>query len=553
MPKRSAEGADSQAKRACTDPWEKLEYLSGFACEFASELLPGALPKGQNSPQIAPYGLYPEQLSGTAFTVPRRSNQRSWLYRIRPAVLHSAMVPYPHKGICADFGKLKPDPNQMRWQPQAFPTEPVDFVDGITTMAGADALAVHLYACNKSMTAPADSKKPQRSFQNSDGDMLIVPQEGALRITTEFGRMLVKPHEICVVQRCIRFSVDVEGPSRGYICELLRGHFEIPSLGPIGANGLANPRDFCTPVAWFSDYDPEVDGAKAAATGTPSSSVAAHGPAVASAAAAAAGGSPAVASAGSSSSSAGAAAAASAAPTGDGWEVINKFGHSLFVATQGHSPFDVVAWHGNYVPYKYNLDNFVVMNSVSVDHPDPSIYTVLTCPSDSPGTAICDFAIFPPRWMVMDKSFRPPYYHRNVMTEYMGMIYGKYDAKVGFVPGGSSLHSIGSAHGPDAATFKAASTAVLEPEKFDGGLAFMFETSSFLKLTDFALRGPHREWGYQACWRDLPALYRPDRVTVTPEELAAEADVAASVAPADSEEATAAAARAVADAVAGDA
>lgn len=393
---------------------------------------------------------------------------------------------------------------------------------------------VHLYACNEGMTNKPSGES--RSLYNSDGDMLIVPQQGPLRITTEFGRMLVSPHEICVIQRCIRFSVDVEGPSRGYICEILKGHFEIPSLGPIGANGLANPRDFVTPVAWYDGYTPEHTEA-ADAAGAVSTSVATTAPAAASAAGA--------------HSAAAAASASSAAPAGaEGrWTVLNKFSHRLFAAEQTHSPYDVVGWHGNYAPYKYNLDDFVCMNSVSVDHPDPSIYTVLTCQSDTPGVAITDFAIFPPRWMVMERSFRPPYYHRNCMTEYMGMIYGKYDAKVGFVPGGSSLHSIGTPHGPDAVTFKGASTAELVPEKFDAGLAFMFETCAVLKLTEYALRGPDREWGYQACWSGLPALFKPERPVVSPTELAAEA-TACMAATAASGPATATGAHAAADTVA---
>jgi homogentisate 1,2-dioxygenase len=412
---------------------------------------------------------------------------------------------------------------------------------------------VHLYACNENMTNKPSGES--RSLYNSDGDMLIVPQQGALRVTTEFGRMLVSPHEICVVQRGIRFSVDVEGPSRGYICEILKGHFEIPSLGPIGANGLANPRDFVTPVAWYEGYTPEHTEA-AEAAGAVATSVATTAPAVASAASSGAADPAAAAASSSSSASASTSTSTGAAAAGGGlsgasgrWVILNKYGHGLFAAEQAHSPYDVVGWHGNYAPYKYNLDDFVCMNSVTVDHPDPSIYTVLTCQSDTPGVAITDFVIFPPRWMVMERSFRPPYYHRNCMTEYMGMVYGKYDAKVGFVPGGSSLHSIGTPHGPDAPTFKGASTAELAPEKFDGGLAFMFETCEVLKLTEYALRGPDREWAYQACWSGLPALFKPGRPVVTPAELAA--GVSASIASAaGTGEAAAAAAHAAADAVA---
>lgn len=274
-----------------------------------------------------------------------------------------------------------------------------------------------------------------------------------LHIKTEMGLLNVKPREIVVIPRGVRFSVDVDGPTRGYICEVFQNSFVIPDLGPIGANGLANPRDFLSPVAYYEDLEEE------------------H-------------------------------------------VLVNKFGGKLFQGRMLHSPFDVVAWHGNYNPYKYNLDDFVTMNSVSVDHPDPSIYTVITCPSGTPGVAVCDFVIFPPRWMVMDRSFRPPYYHRNVMSEFMGMIYGKYDAKVGFVPGGASLHSIMTAHGPDSDTFYAASTAKLEPERFTGGLAFMFESTYLLRLTDYAIDAPHREVDYTKCWERLPKVFDPTRKDV---------------------------------------
>ena len=274
---------------------------------------------------------------------------------------------------------------------------------------------------------------------------IAVPQSGTLDISTEFGKLQVAPREIVVIQAGMKFSVNVEGPSRGYILEVYGTHFRLPDLGPIGANGLANPRDFLTPVAHYEDKDVE-------------------------------------------------------------FKVINKYMGEIFETHQKHTPFDVVAWHGNYTPYKYNLDNFCCMNSVTFDHPDPSIYTVLTAPSPTPGVAVADFVIFPPRWMVMNNTFRPPYYHRNCMTEFMGMVYGKYDAKVGFVPGGSSLHSCMTPHGPDSDTFYGASTAKLEPEWFGSGLAFMFETSFMLRLTDYALNCEQRELDYQKCWEKLPKV-----------------------------------------------
>ncbi|GLD96507.1 hypothetical protein PINS_up005190 [Pythium insidiosum] len=438
-------------------PWEDLEYLPGFGGHFCSEALPDALPKAQNNPQKCPYGLYAEQLSGTAFTLPRHKNQRSWLYRVLPAVVHEKYQPVEQPFLESDFathGKLTPQ--QMRWRPMPMPSdgERVDFIQGLRTIGGAgdptvkSGLAIHMYTANASMT--------DKCFYNSDGDWLIVPQEGVLKITTEFGKLRVAPREICVIQRGIRFSVDLDGPSRGYICEVFNRHFILPDLGPIGSNGLANPRDFEHPVAWYEDSDRE-------------------------------------------------------------FLCVNKFGGRLFSARMAFSPFNVVAWHGNYVPYKYDLMKFCTMNSVSYDHPDPSIYCVLTCQTEEAGNAVCDFVIFPPRWMVMEHSFRPPWFHRNCMTEYMGMIYGVYDAKKGgkdgFVPGGASLHSCDTPHGPDADTFLKASNAELKPEKFDGGLAFMFESTYLVKLTDYALQCEHNDQDYYKCWQKMPKLFDPTSVT----------------------------------------
>lgn len=289
---------------------DDLEYLSGFGSHFSTEdkRCPGALPVGQNSPQKCPYGLYAEQLSGSAFTVPRTENLRTWLYRIRPSVVHKPFQRYMDtRHLESDFTKEIPDPNQMRWKPFDLPKngEKVNFVQGLHTICGAgdprarNGISIHIYLCNESMTDTA--------FYNSDGDFLIVPQEGALDIQTEFGKMRVEPNEICVIQMGMRFRVNVAGPTRGYILEVYDNHFKLPDLGPIGANGLANPRDFLTPKAHFEDVEGE-------------------------------------------------------------FKIVSKFLGHLFVATQKHSPFDVVAWHGNYVPYKYNLAYFQTVNSVSFDH-----------------------------------------------------------------------------------------------------------------------------------------------------------------------------------------
>ncbi len=418
-----------------------LQYQSGFGNEFASEALPDALPIGQNSPQQAPLGLYAEQLSGTAFTSPRHQNRRSWLYRIRPSVLHK-----PFKQIStrllrsAPFNELPPTPNQLRWDPLPLPTEPMDFVNGLTTIAGNDGIGIHIYAANRSMQ--------NRFFYNADGELLIVPELGGLRFHTELGILEVAPKEICVIPRGVKFRVELlDKEARGYVCENYSALFKLPDLGPIGANGLANPRDFQTPVAAYENTGEDREGE---------------------------------------------------------FKLIAKFCGNLWEAELGHSPLDVVAWHGNYAPYKYDLTRFNTINTVSFDHPDPSIFTVLTSPTDTPGTANCDFVIFPARWMVAEHTFRPPYFHRNVMSEYMGLICGVYDAKEkGFAPGGGSLHNCMSAHGPDTDTFEKASAAELAPQRYENTLAFMFESRSVIRPTKFAMETPALQHDYFECWQGL--------------------------------------------------
>jgi len=423
---------------------EPLAYLSGFGNEHASEAVAGALPVGQNSPQRPPLGLYAEQLSGTPFTVPRRESRRSWLYRIRPSAGHNPYHPIDNGLLCTQLAE--PTPNRLRWDPLAMPSEPADFVAGLVTMlANADTQAgtgvsVHIYRANQPM---------QRVFWNADGELLIVPQQGCLALATELGRLLVAPGEIAVIPRGVRFRVTLpDGAARGYICENHGPVLRLPDLGPIGSNGLAEPRDFLTPTAWFEDRDE---------------------------------------------------------PT----ELVQKFGGALWATELDHSPLDVVAWHGNLAPYKYDLARFMAINTVSFDHCDPSIFTVLTSPTDSPGTANVDFVIFPPRWMVAEHTFRPPWFHRNVMNECMGLVHGAYDAKAGgFSPGGLSLHSCMSAHGPDAETTERAMAAELAPHRIDNTLACMFETRQVLRPTRHALAMPELQRDYDACWQGLRRHFR---------------------------------------------
>ncbi|NOJ77703.1 homogentisate 1,2-dioxygenase [Myxococcus xanthus] len=415
-------------------------YLSGFGNEFATEAVPGALPEGQNSPQRAPFGLYAEQLSGSAFTAPRRENRRAWLYRLRPSANHPAFQPLA-QGLLRSgpFDEVPASPNRLRWSPQPPPAQPTDFVDGLVTYAGngdaasAAGISIHLYAANRSMV--------DRVFFNADGELLIVPQAGRLRLVTELGVLDVAPGEIAVVPRGVRFRAELpEGQAAGYVCENHGAFFRLPDLGPIGANGLANPRDFLTPVAAFEDVD---------------------------------------------------------RPT----EVVQKFQGRLWSARYSYSPLDVVAWHGNLAPYKYDLARFNTINTVSFDHPDPSIFTVLTSPSEVPGTANCDFVIFPPRWMVAEHTFRPPWFHRNVMSEFMGLVHGVYDAKAGgFAPGGGSLHNCMSGHGPDRTSYEQAIQADLKPHKIKDTLAFMFESRWVIRPTRFAMESPALQQDYDACW-----------------------------------------------------
>ena len=426
----------------------EFKYQTGFGNEFATEAVEGALPVGRNSPQRAPLGLYAEQFSSTAFTAPRAQNRRTWTYRIRPSVLHR---PFERIDMAmwrsAPFTEVVTTPNQLRWNPLPFADEPKDLIDGMVTIAGNGDLfsqagiAVHIFRANKSMSG--------RYFYNADGEMMFVAERNRVRFFTELGVIEIGPGEICCIPRGLRFRADVpDGDARGYVCENYGSHFRLPELGPIGANGLANPRDFETPVAWYEDVE------------------------------------------------------------GD-FEQVAKFGGELWSCKIEHSPLDVVGWHGSSAPYKYDLRRFNTVGSISFDHPDPSIFTVLTSPSGDPGVANCDFAIFPDRWLVAEDTFRPPWYHRNTMSEYMGLVYGQYDAKEeGFLPGGGSLHNQMSAHGPDLDAFEKASNASQDPMKLSGTMAFMFESRYILRPTKFAMDCDELQNEYPAVWQGLKKNFR---------------------------------------------
>ncbi|OZI38775.1 homogentisate 1,2-dioxygenase [Bordetella genomosp. 5] len=429
-----------------------LQYQSGFGNACATEALPGALPHGRNSPQQCPYGLYAEQLSGSAFTAPRAENRRSWLYRIRPGVVHKPFAPFEGAPQWrSTFGEGPVTPNQLRWSPLPIPDAPTDFVAGVQTWGGNGSpdeqagVGIHLYAANRSMDG--------RFFYNADAEMLIVPQLGRLRLATELGLIELEPCEIAVIPRGVRLRVELlDGQARGYLLENFGAPLRLPELGPIGSNGLANARDFLAPVAWYEDIE------------------------------------------------------------GD-FELIAKFTGGFWRAPLTHSPLNVVAWHGTHAPYKYDLRLFNTVGSISYDHPDPSIFTVLTSPSDTPGTANLDFAIFPPRILAMENTFRPPWFHRNVASEFMGLVQGVYDAKAeGFAPGGASLHNCMSGHGPDADTFEKASVAdTSKPHYIRDTMAFMFETRRVIRPTAHALASPQLQGDYYQCWQGLKKHFNPER------------------------------------------
>ncbi len=429
---------------------QEMNYLEGFKNHHATEAVSNTLPIGQNSPQKVNHGLYAEQLSGTSFTTPRSENLRTWLYRIRPSVVHPRFeVTSIDSILTAPCETLATGPNQYRWNPLDLNHSGDDFIRGTHTLLVTgnwqrqEGLAVHLYSCDSSMN--------QSVYANHDGELIILPEQGTLKIKTEMGQLIVAPLEIAVIPKGIKFQIHVEGSSRGYVGENYGHSLQLPELGPLGSNGLANPRDFLAPVAWYED---------------------------------------------------------------------KAQSHELLVKSQGrhwlteldHSPFDVVGWHGNLYPYKYDLRRFNTIGSISFDHPDPSIFTVLTSPTDSKGVTNLDFVIFPPRWLVQENTFRPPWYHRNIMSEYMGLLKGVYDAKTekgGFIPGGGSLHNSYAAHGPDANAFEAASEMDLKPQKLDQTMAFMFETRYPFELTSFATQKGLLQDNYQDCWKDLKSKFNP--------------------------------------------
>lgn len=441
----SKQAFPSAAMMAATPVGTLEGYMPGFGNDFETEALRGALPQGQNSPQNCEYGLYAEQLSGTAFTAPRGQNERTWCYRIRPSVRHTSRfkkidLPYWRSAPAIDDNIISL--GQYRWDPVPVDDEPKTWLTGMRTMTTAGdvntqtGMASHIYLVTESMT--------DEYFYSADSEILVVPQQGQLRFFTELGIIDIEPKEIAILPRGLVYRVDLlEGPARGFVCENYGQKFDLPNRGPIGANCLANPRDFKCPVAAFEDREVRS-------------------------------------------------------------RVVIKWCGSFHETWIDHSPLDVVAWHGNYCPYKYDLRTYSPVGAILFDHPDPSIFTVLTAPSGQPGTANIDFVLFRERWMVAENSFRPPWYHKNIMSELMGNIFGIYDAKPkGFVPGGMSLHNMMLPHGPDRNAFEGASNTELKPEKLDNTMQFMFETRFPQHLTPFAAKEAPLQDDYIDCWESL--------------------------------------------------
>ncbi|MEE9454513.1 MAG: homogentisate 1,2-dioxygenase [Paracoccaceae bacterium] len=422
-----------------------LSYMPGFGNDFETEALPDALPQGRNSPQKCNYGLYAEQLSGTPFTAPTHENERTWCYRIRPSVKHVnrfQRIEMPYWKSAPNIDDHITSLGQYRWDPVAMPDTPLSFITGMRTMTTAGdvntqvGMAAHQYLATVDMV--------DEYFYSADSELLVVPQDGVLVIATELGIMRVEPLEIAIIPRGMVFKVTLEdGPARGFVCENYGAKFVLPGRGPIGANCLANPRDFKTPIAAFEDKE------------VPS-------------------------------------------------KVTMKWCGQFHETEIGHSPLDVIAWHGNYVPCKYDLRTFSPVGAILFDHPDPSIFTVLTAPSGVVGTANIDFVIFPERWLPAENTFRPPWYHKNIMSELMGNIYGVYDAKPdGFAPGGMSLHNMMIPHGPDYSAFETASNEEMVPKKLTNTMSFMIETRFPQHMTHFAAHEAPIQDDYVDCWAAL--------------------------------------------------
>jgi homogentisate 1,2-dioxygenase len=442
-----------RAPRATLRAPERIATMPGLGSTHESEALPGALPGRQNTPLPPPYGLYPELLSGTPFTVKSAESSRVWMYRIRPSFSHAAYVPLPVGRFGAPFEDVVP--NRTRWKPVPIPQAPLatDFVDGLATLGGAGeptvgpGFAVHLYAANADMI--------DRALSSADGDLLLVPQTGTLDLRTELGWLRVAPGSIAIIPRAVKFAIGLpDGAARGWVLEVYGRRLRLPERGPIGSNGLADARHFRAPVASFEDRT---------------------------------------------------------CPAG--FEVVSKIGGRLYSASQEHSPFDVVAWHGNHAPTSYDLSLFNAMGTVSFDHPDPSILTVLTAPLDDHGRAIADFVVFPGRWEVSEHSFRPPFMHRNAASE-LNMVVRVSSVEAGYEPGCTFLSPLLTAHGITTAGYEHALAPDFDdrPRRIpDESLWVMFESALQFRATAWARETDLVDSGFLKLFEGMPSRFTPDR------------------------------------------
>jgi homogentisate 1,2-dioxygenase len=433
----------------------EMTTLEGFGAPLQSEALPGALPLHQNSPRHAPYGLYPEQLSGTAFGLPRHKNLRTWLYRIRPSAQQSPFRPLRHETFTTAFTSEPVEPNLFGWRPCPIPSAGQDFVDGIVTLGGAGdghsrrGYALHWFTANRSMD--------NRAFCNADGDFLLVPQLGELTLVTELGVLEVGTGQIALLPRGLRYSVVLRSPAaRGFIAEVYGRHFELPERGVIGANGLADARHFRTSTAWFEDR------------------------------------------------------------LELGYRITSKLGGVLYDAQQDYSPYDVVAWHGNYVPYVYDLAAFVPVSNVRVDHPDPSIYSVVSCPLDETGSNLLDLIVFPPRWDPTEHTFRPPFFHRNATMEWNAVVRSDSSDGALFESGVSFLTPPMTPHGVTSAAVERAfrldeATAAVPHRSSDQSLWIQFESSLPLQLSPLAREPSRAILDWPTVWGAYRNHFRPQR------------------------------------------
>jgi homogentisate 1,2-dioxygenase len=417
---------------------------AGFCNFHESETLPGALPVDQNSPRSSPYGLYAEQLNATGFVAPREANRRSWMYRIRPSAEQGPLAPLAHERLRGDFSGEPVEANLAGWGPLPFPASPTDFVDGLATLGGAGSPSSRRgYAVH---LYAANRGMEDRCFSDADGDLLLLPEEGSLTLLTELGVLQVHPGQLALVPRGVRFSVLLGGSrARGYVGESFGRPFSLPERGPVGANGLADARHFRGPVARHEER------------------------------------------------------------LCPGYRVTVKLGGALFEATQDHSPFDVVAWHGNHFPTVYDLAAFSPAGNARVDHIDPSIHTVLTSPLDEAGANGLDLVVFTPRWDATEHTFRPPYFHRNVATELNGIIREVASAGSPFARGCCFLTPSFTPHGVLATGVER--TLALDDERADqarrsadSSLWFQFESTLPFSPTAWARTAPNRVDDWPLVW-----------------------------------------------------